>query len=140
MPFKMHYYYFSEKNKNKKKHVCLPYLNFQICYPKHTYFFIWPQWDKGVWSYCGVADKLPIMSQVQSLDSPVCRMRLSPWPGPKVIKQKLISCSTQLSMKFQLLIETKLLKNKAISCLSFILSDVVFIMQKMLKCQQLLAF
>ena len=30
-------------------------------------------------------------------------------PGPEVIK--LFSCSTQLSMKFQLLIKTKILKN-----------------------------
>ena len=33
---------------------------------------------------------------------------------PKVIKH--FSCSTQLSMKFQLFIETKMLKNKDISC------------------------
>ena len=26
----------------KKNKVCLPYLNFLICYPKHAYFFIWP--------------------------------------------------------------------------------------------------
>ena len=35
-------------------------------------------------------------------------------PGPEVIK--LISCSTQLSMKFQMLIESKMLKNKDLSC------------------------
>ena len=34
-------------------------------------------------------------------------------PGPKVIK--LFSCSTQLSMKFQLFIKTKILKNKNFS-------------------------
>ena len=34
--------------------------------------------------------------------------------GPHVIK--LYSCSTQLKMKFQLLIKTKMLKNKDISC------------------------
>ena len=34
--------------------------------------------------------------------------------GPNVIK--LFSCSTQLSMKFQLLIKTKLLNNKDCSC------------------------
>ena len=35
-------------------------------------------------------------------------------PGPKVIKH--FSCSTQLSMKFQLPIKTKILKNKDCSC------------------------
>ena len=35
-------------------------------------------------------------------------------PGPKVIK--LFSCSTQLSMKFQMLIKTKILTNKEVSC------------------------
>ena len=44
-------------------------------------------------------------------------------PGSEVI---IFSCSTQLSMKFQLLIETKIPTNKEVSC--FILSDVVFIM------------
>ena len=43
---------------------------------------------------------------------------------PEVLK--LIPCSTQLSMQFQLLIKTKLLKNKAF--IAFELSDVVFIM------------
>ena len=41
MPFKMH-----KKNSGKKmylkQNMCLPFLNFQTCYPKHTYFFIWP--------------------------------------------------------------------------------------------------
>ena len=41
-------------------------------------------------------------------------------PAPGVIK--LVSCSTQLSMKFQLPIKTKMLKNTHISCLkTFIL-------------------
>ena len=35
-------------------------------------------------------------------------------PSPKVIK--LFLCSTQRSMKFQLLIKTKMLKNKGFSC------------------------
>ena len=34
--------------------------------------------------------------------------------GPEVIR--LFSCSTQLSMKFQLLIKTKILTNKEVSC------------------------
>ena len=34
--------------------------------------------------------------------------------GPKVIK--LFSCSTQLSMKFQLLIKTKIQTNEEVSC------------------------
>ena len=34
--------------------------------------------------------------------------------GPEVIK--LFSCSTQLSMEFQMLIKSKLLKNKDFSC------------------------
>ena len=44
--------------------------------------------------------------------------------GPEVIK--LFSCSTQLSMKFKLLIKTKYLELKQFLALS--LSDVVFIM------------
>ena len=44
--------------------------------------------------------------------------------GPEVIK--LLSSSTQLSTKFQLLIKTKIQTNKEVSC--FILSDAVFIM------------
>ena len=35
-------------------------------------------------------------------------------PGPEVIK--LFSCSTQLSTKFQLLIKTKILTGKEVSC------------------------
>ena len=42
-------------------------------------------------------------------------------PGPEVIKH--FSCSTQLRMKFQLLIKTKML-----TFLAFKLSDIVFIM------------
>ena len=45
-------------------------------------------------------------------------------PGPEVIK--LFSCSTQLSMKFKLLIKTKMPTYKEVSCYS--LSDVVFFM------------
>ena len=45
-------------------------------------------------------------------------------PGPEVIK--LFSCSTQLSIKFQLLIKTKLLKNA--NFLAFKLSNVAFSM------------
>ena len=30
------------QEKNIKKYVCLLYLEFQTCYPKHTHFFIWP--------------------------------------------------------------------------------------------------
>ena len=40
-----------------------------------------------------------------------CRLLI---PGPEVIK--LFSCSTQLSMKFQLLIKTKIPTNKEVSC------------------------
>ena len=46
------------------------------------------------------------------------------FPSPEVIK--LFSCSTQLSIKFQLLRKTKMLKNKDLFC--FKPSDVVFIM------------
>ena len=56
--------------------------------------------------------------------------------GPEVIK--LFSCSTQLSTKFQLLINLKYQQIKKF--LALCISDVVFIMQIMLKCQQLLAF
>ena len=35
-------------------------------------------------------------------------------PGPEVIKR--FSCSTQLSTKFQLIIKTKILTNKEVSC------------------------
>ena len=45
-------------------------------------------------------------------------------PGPKIIK--LFTCSTQLSMKFQLLTNTKYRQIKKFLALSF--SDVVFIM------------
>ena len=45
-------------------------------------------------------------------------------PGPKVIK--LFSCSTELSRKFQLLIKTKMLKNK--DFLAVKLSDTTFIL------------
>ena len=41
-------------------------------------------------------------------------LTLSDKPGPKVIK--LFSCSPQLSMKFQLLIKTKIPTNKEVSC------------------------
>ena len=44
---------------------------------------------------------------------------------PEVIK--LLSCSTQLSMKFQLLIKTKMLTTDEVSCFES-LSDVVVIM------------
>ena len=45
-------------------------------------------------------------------------------PGPEV--RKLFSCLAQLSMKFQVLLKTKLLKNKKI--ISFVKhTDVVFI-------------
>ena len=36
------------------------------------------------------------------------------YPGPEVIKKS--SCSTQLSMKFKLLIKTKIPTNKEVSC------------------------
>ena len=39
---------------------------------------------------------------------------------------KLFSCSTQLSIKFQLLIKGKMMKNNDLSC--FKLSDIVFIL------------
>ena len=45
-------------------------------------------------------------------------------PGPQIIK--LFPCSTQLRMKFQLLIKGKTVKNNYI--LAFKLSDVVFIL------------
>ena len=45
-------------------------------------------------------------------------------PGPEVIK--LFSCSTQLSMKFQLLIKLKY--EQMMEFLAFSLSDVVFIL------------
>ena len=44
-------------------------------------------------------------------------------PGRKVLK--VVSCSTQLSMKFQLLIKIKIQTNKEVS---LSLSDAVFIM------------
>ena len=44
--------------------------------------------------------------------------------GPAVVK--LFSCSTQLSLEFQLLIKTKMLKNIGIPC--FYISDDVFIL------------
>ena len=53
---------------------------------------------------------------------PSCLPMLS--AGPEVTK--LFPCSTQLSMKFQLLIKTKILTNKEVSCLS--LSGIVLIM------------
>ena len=46
------------------------------------------------------------------------------YTGPEVIK--LLSCSTQLSIKLQLLIKTKMLKT--LTFLDFHLSDVVFIL------------
>ena len=49
-------------------------------------------------------------------------MKLTTWP--EVLK--LSSCSTQLSMKFQLLMKTKILKNKDIFFSK--LFDIVFIM------------
>ena len=39
-------------------------------------------------------------------------------PGLEVIK--LVSCSTQLSMEFQMLIKSKMLKNKDFSCLRIV--------------------
>ena len=52
---------------------------------------------------------------------------------------KLFSCSTQLSMKFELLMKFKMLKIQTF--LAFNLSDVLFIMLiNVKKCQQLLAF
>ena len=47
------------------------------------------------------------------------------WPGLEVIK--LFLCSTQLSMKFQLLIKSTMLKKKK-NFLAFKLSGIVFIM------------
>ena len=38
-------------------------------------------------------------------------------PGPEVI---IFSCSTQLSTKFQLLIDTKISTNKEVSCFKFL--------------------
>ena len=46
MPFKcieLFYLFFQKKKIFKKICVCLPYLKFQIPYPKPTYFFIWPK-------------------------------------------------------------------------------------------------
>ena len=40
------------------------------------------------------------------------------WPGPEVIK--LFSCSTQLSMNFQLLIKTEIPKSKEVSCFKYL--------------------
>ena len=51
---------------------------------------------------------------------------------PKVIK--LFSCSTQLSMKFQLLIKTKIPTNKEVSSFKSV-SQMLY-----LSCQQLFAF
>ena len=59
--------------------------------------------------------------------------------NPKVIKH--FSCSSQLSMKFQLLIITKILKNIDFSC--FEISDIVFILLtyvKMPKIVRILTF
>ena len=55
--------------------------------------------------------------------------------GPNVIKK--FTCSTQMSKKFQFLVKSELLKN---TFLAIKLSNDVFIMLKMVKCQQLLAF
>ena len=41
---------------------------------------------------------------------------------------KLFSCSTELSVKFQMLIKTIMLKNKDFSCFQTLTVDVVFIM------------
>ena len=57
-------------------------------------------------------------------------------PGLEVIK--LSSCSSQLSMKVQLLIKTKMLKIQTFHALK--LSDAAFIMLLMFKCQLLFAF
>ena len=62
------------------------------------------------------------MSHVQQMVL-VAMVSIEDLDGPKVIK--LFSCSTQLSMNFQLLIKTKILTNKEVS---LSLSDVVFIM------------
>ena len=56
--------------------------------------------------------------------TPTCRhSRVSIYPlciepGPEV--RKLFSCSTQLSMKFQLLIKTKIPTNKEVSCFKYL--------------------
>ena len=54
------------------------------------------------------------MNLDQSLYLNMLKHKLTTDPGPEVIK--LFSCSTQLSTKFQLLIKTKILTNKEISC------------------------
>ena len=56
---------------------------------------------------------------------------------PRSRGYKIFSCSTQLSMEFQLLIKGKMLKMKAV--LAFNLSDVLILLITV-KCQQLLAF
>ena len=53
-----------------------------------------------------------------------CLGKLTQPPGPEVIK--LCSCSALLSMEFQLLIETKFLKQRIVLALK--LSDAVFIL------------
>ena len=58
-------------------------------------------------------------------------------PDPQVIK--LFLCSTQMSMKFQLLINTKIQTNKEVSCFKS-LRWCILSCYSMLKCQQLLAF
>ena len=61
-----------------------------------------------------------------------CKLRL----GPEVIK--LFSCTTQLCMRFQLLIKIKIQTNEEDSF--FKLSDVVFIMLINVKMPTMLAF
>ena len=57
--------------------------------------------------------------------------------GLEVVK---LFMHNQLSMQLQLLLKAKMPKKIKKTCLAFKLSDVVFIMLIMLKCQQLLAF
>ena len=58
--------------------------------------------------------------------SHMLRRNIDEGSGPKVIK--LLSCSTQLSMKFQRLIKTEIHVPTKKKCLALCLLDVVFIM------------
>ena len=57
-----------------------------------------------------------ISCAVQTLLYMLCFTWYFELSDPEVIKQSLFSCSTQLSMKFQLLLKSKMLNNKNMSC------------------------
>ena len=75
-------------------------MNFQ-CYECRYYLQCVPTHNEGIFGWNGDSDSQALY----------CSPNKS---GPKVIK--LFSCLTQLSIKFQLLIKTKMLTNIGISC------------------------